>query len=102
MSRLGTEKSFIEFNQHWNEQAKHTCFDFIPYDFVGRLETIEPDLEKLKQYVGTNNNNRKSSNATNASALLNNSYDAETMNIIETIYYNYFNTFGYEIGKLPS
>jgi hypothetical protein len=41
-----------ELNPHWRPQVVNLAPDLIPYDFIGRVETLQDDLASLKAKLG--------------------------------------------------
>lgn len=89
-------------NAHWMRQTRLTGIaDRI--DFVGRVETLEPDLRRILARLETAQDApilRAGPPPTGAATRLREHYDDETRRIVETVYAADFAAFGYRIGDL--
>jgi hypothetical protein len=88
-------------NAHWMRQTRLTGLaDRI--DFVGRVETLEPDLRRILHGIGRRADGpleRAGPQPTGAGERLREHYDDETRRIVESVYRADFDAFGYRIGE---
>ncbi len=84
-------------DRHWRPQALHLCTDIISYDFVGRLETFENDIDYLLERLTLPELEivRRDPHRTNANEKLSEFYDARTLDLVREIYDRDFEVFGY-------
>ena len=47
-----TQDPMTEMNRHWRPQHLNVAHPLVSYDHIGRLETFDADLERIRQEVG--------------------------------------------------
>jgi hypothetical protein len=84
-------------DHHWASQSYLTAFDHIAFDFIGRLETLEPDLVRLGERLGMANalSPAEALNSTGASLRLSEYYTEREIELVRAIYADDFRNFGY-------
>lgn len=109
-----TFKEFLEFifnhknlERHWAPQTSVTLFDYVHFDFIGKVETIEEDLNKLDTLLFSESSFHNSSikevnkapMLTNATGKLSEYYTPELIAMVNEIYADDFKNFGYKMVK---
>jgi len=95
----------MEMNPHWRLQTEHLLWDHISFDFVGRIEEINSDLERLGSFLGINLQPYlyvKDRHQTGAKTVVENFYTPRLRERLYEIYEPDFRTFGYSRDLPPS
>jgi hypothetical protein len=84
---------------HWRPQYYQTLQDFVDYDFIGRFESIERDIEfvvkKIAGRKGKKYITQSRTHKTGADSLIRQYYTEEIRDMVYTKYRKDFNYFGY-------
>lgn len=89
------ERSDIKkINEHFQPQYLILLVDYIAYDFIGHLETLDSDMKQVSQYVSYTQENI---NKTDAKTKLDQYYNDETIEIVQRIGKKDFELFGYSM-----
>ena len=94
----------MKMNPHWRVQTAHLLWGRIAYDFVGRIEDFDADLDRLgalleidlKRYLDVRNKHQ-----TGAKTALNEYYTPRLQERVYSIYESDFKAFGYS-PELPA
>lgn len=93
-----SQQSPSEMDPHWRPQTMHLLWGRIPYDFVGRIEQFDSDLDRLgallkidlRPYLYV-----KAAHGTGSKELIEEFYTAELQQRVYDIYRGDFETFDY-------
>lgn len=80
---------------HWRPQVINTCADAMSFDLIGRVESLEQDLERVSMATGMPALSAEPLNVTRATDALSAYYDREAASLVEDIYRDDFDRFGY-------
>lgn len=94
---IAAVKNPSNLDQHWRPQYWHTCSDIIRYNLVGKLEEIRIFEERLGRAVGVKDLGFSGGRGhrTNATEQLREHYCDEAKRIVDAVYSNDFDHFGY-------
>jgi hypothetical protein len=89
-------------DKHWRPQALQLAPEHIFYQFVGKVETFEDDIQRLADVLGFKRptTEREYGHETQARSRLTDYYDDQTQALVQTLYASDFITFGYDSNVL--
>jgi len=114
--RRGNDSSFEDFlaglsggelhsNAHWTPQADLLLLPLQNFDFIGKVESLDQDLDKVRQQLLGGNDETDIvpalSNATNANSKIDRYYTADCADTVRKLYARDFELFNYSTA-LPS
>jgi hypothetical protein len=89
----------LHSNAHWAPQSDLFLIPAEQFDFIGRVETLQTDLSKVKNRLlnthGVEPVKSFLGNATNATRKLALYYDDETIQLVRKLYWQDFELFDY-------
>lgn len=97
--RRAVQQSDYEMDPHWRPQVRQLMLDRIRYDFVGRIESFDRDLERLDGLLEGRVRpcyTLRVRHATGARALLRQHYDKATRRLVRERYAEDFEALGYD------
>lgn len=94
-----SQQKVINMNSHWRPQYYQTFQEAISYDYIGKIEYFETDINSIlseissdyQKYIST-----EKRHSTNSNKLLNIYYTPELKKLVQQIYEIDFSYFGYE------
>jgi hypothetical protein len=93
----------MKMNPHWRVQTVHLLWGHISYDFVGRIEDFDADLDRLGAILDidlTRYLDVRKKHETGARSVLHEYYTPQLQKRVYRIYESDFNAFGYS-SELP-
>lgn len=96
-----TFSSLNNMDAHWRPQTLLCGFGMMPYDFVGRMETIDRDVHQVLRHIGRDKTAFPTQSDLNfppsgaSETLARQLYTAELMFSVRTLYLSDFETLGY-------
>lgn len=100
-----SSQSIREMNPHWRPQYYQTLQDSISYNFIGKFESLEMDLERIfssfcsnySSYLAIERRHR-----TDSATKVNNYYTSTLLEKVYNLYQIDFSTFGYNSNTYPN
>lgn len=82
-------------NPHYRPQWLNTCIDFVKYDFIGKLETFDADIQYVGDCLRMTIDKLPQFNSTYSTAYLKYYYTTESAERVYDFYRRDFQLFGY-------
>lgn len=98
VQRVAEQRDY-DMDPHWRPQTRQLMLERISYDFIGRVETFDEDLERLDKLLSGRVSacyTPRARHATNAQALLRQHYDRQTKRLVRQRYASDFEALGYD------
>jgi hypothetical protein len=92
------QQSPLEMDHHWRQQSIQAFYPKLSYDFIGRFERLDEDIERLGGVLGIDLRKyyyRHAPHNTNAGERLKEYYDDESIRLVKQIYAEDFDLFEY-------
>lgn len=91
-----------EMDCHWKTQHKVLCVDHLDYNFIGRFETLNQDINLVSDKLGFSSDYAFGvSNETGSSALLDQYFTPDLVKMVVDKYQRDFEIFGYSEALQP-